>query len=359
MQRVYPFRVTICISALCENRRKIIFVSDTKFSFGGSTSADDIATKAIEIHTRWSILFAGDDVTSVPFVVAQSRAALDKIPYPTPDEASMAVNDSLRARLCQEIEAQVLGRFGYTLESFRQNGKQDLTEMAYSDLVERIIAVKLPIQFIVAGFDRDGMGHLFAVEGDYAPADHTPVGFCAIGSGYTSAVSAMAFNAGKLLIGTYSMENEMIYGTCAAKFMAESASDVGLTTFLVIMEGGKDPRFISSPRIDEIRKIWEKNGAPRIPKKAVAAIPDMTFSVADLVDLNLVASEHKAFERIFGRTSDSSRERMTKEYRALVRATGYRKKLLSPAAAPDSPHPTDGPSHQPPSPESSEESGES
>lgn len=214
---MYPFQVTVCIAALCENRRKIVFVSDTKFSFGGAHSADDIAIKAIEIHSRWSLLFAGDDVPSVPFVVARAKLALEKIDVPTPEQASSAVDEAHRARLHKEIEVQVLRPFGYSMKTFLKHGKQQLTEDVYGDVVNRMTQVRLSVSFIVAGFDAQNKGHLFVIDGDHSPADHTPVGFCAIGSGYDPAVSTMSFNARRSFLGVHSMVTEMVYGICEAK----------------------------------------------------------------------------------------------------------------------------------------------
>src|SRR6185312_3589070 len=101
----YPFRVSVCVAVLCDNRRRIVSVSDTKFSFDGNYSAEDIAVKAIEIHPRWSLLYAGNDVTSVPFVIAEATERLRKIDEPTPREAAAAVHDAHRSRLHQEIDS--------------------------------------------------------------------------------------------------------------------------------------------------------------------------------------------------------------------------------------------------------------
>lgn len=105
--------------------------------------------------------------------------------------------------------------------------------------------------------------------------------------------------------------------------MSESASDVGSSTFLVILESGTDAKFVSSPRIDEIRVIWNKSGAPRVPKAALNAIPDMMFSVADLAAIRLNDADTDGYTKIFGKTGRLTRDRMMKEYMALVRSTGY------------------------------------
>jgi hypothetical protein len=55
------FSVTVCIGALCEDRSKIVLVSDNKVGFG-DFSADMAVFKEEVFFPQWIALFAGDDV---------------------------------------------------------------------------------------------------------------------------------------------------------------------------------------------------------------------------------------------------------------------------------------------------------
>jgi hypothetical protein len=270
--------VTVCIAALCHNRKKIVAVSDSKGSYG-DYSADDLLLKSTRLATNWYALFSGDQITEVTSILDGAKKKLAEAATIDQNVVADSIHVSLIDRLRAQIEAKVLSRFGLSLERFLDEGARLFTEKIYEELCSKITAISLPLTFLLAGFDSSGEGHLMVVDGDSAPYTYDLVGFGAIGSGGVSATSSLLFHSDRQYFSVYSAVEDCIYCCCEAKFMAESASDVGRTTFLTILENGKQPSFISSHRIDaEIRGSWKRLGAPRVPQQLIRQIPEMVFS---------------------------------------------------------------------------------
>jgi len=260
------------------------------------------------------VLAAGEDITDIDHIVLSARSKLSALPAVDASQASGALHDALVERLRAQIEDQVLARFGLTLESFLSDGKNLLTSRVFDDLVEKIGYVKLPIHFLLVGFDGGGSGHLMAVDGDRSPASYDSVGFLAIGSGSNAATVSLAYQSGQgHYLGVDSGLAECVYCCSEAKFMAESASDVGAGTFMMILKHQREPQCISSVRIDEeIRKAWVTTGAPRIPSKLIKSIPAMAVTLADLTTA-------EGFHAFVGK-GKISRARLDREFKALKMA---------------------------------------
>lgn len=78
---------------------------------------------------------------------------------------------------------------------------------------------------------------------------------------------------------------QTIYHVLAAKFMAESAQDVGKDTDHYVLSGQRGISYLHPlGGIDHIRKRWEKEGAPKIPKAITEDIKQLlTTSVEECV----------------------------------------------------------------------------
>jgi hypothetical protein len=95
---------------------------------------------------------------------------------------------------------------------------------------------------------------------------HDDLCFGAIGSGaYLAESSLYAYRQN-----AWNSVDITIYQTCAAKFFAETATDVGKATFLKVLKKGEVLDYDHSLP-DKLRKIWEKN-RPRVPRPALAVI---------------------------------------------------------------------------------------
>lgn len=269
----WGYNVTICIAALCENSEKIILVSDTKVSFG-DFSADKAVLKQEPFFTRWMTMFAGEDVEHIPFILRRAHDLLSatrkrKGAIPTPQQVASALQRSYEERFEAQIEAKVLRRYGYTVKSFRDEGKKKCTASVYNGLCAKIANVKLSLKFLLVGFDAKNKGHIIVGGGEEAPTDYTMLGFWAIGTGADAALSSLVYHRERQHISASAPVEECLYVTLAAKFMAESARDVGefTTASTVSMADG-----FHLPHVNPIKQIWVAEGAPRMPKNIESRI---------------------------------------------------------------------------------------
>jgi 20S proteasome alpha/beta subunit len=270
--------MTVCIAALCDDRKQVVIVCDSKASFG-DYSADDLLLKVDRVGRNTYVLFSGNDITDLPFIFNDAKDELKDRGSVAPHIAARIIHESMVRRRHEQITAKVLSPFGLTKETFLRDGKALLTESIFDGLCEKIASVNLPITVLLVSFDEAADAHIFSITGDAAPNDYTAVGFCAVGSGSYSAFSSLLFRSDRDLLGPYCSRDTCIYCCCEAKFMSKSASDVGKSTFLAVLSAEKSPAFIASHRIDqEIKRNWEKHGAPRVHMRTVRRIPQMLFS---------------------------------------------------------------------------------
>ena len=133
--------------------------------------------------------------------------------------------------------------------------------MKFSDLANQLAnASRLDGFLLVCGFDDKNMPAIL-VCGDDGCAEFTRVGFAAIGSGDMQALASLAFHDWDRL---WSVD-KAIYQVCAAKFMAEKTNGVGDQTIVLCLREDGKTKWIFKRHVEMIRKLWEKEGSPRIP----------------------------------------------------------------------------------------------
>ena len=280
-------RVTVCIAALCEDRKKIVIVSDNKVSFG-DFSGDRAVFKMEVFFAHWITLFAGDDIEQIPFIIERAHEVLStarrrKASAPGPAQVASAIQRAYDERLNAQIEAKVLRRFGYSAKSFQQDGKRRCTATVYNGLCSKISNVNLSLRFLIAGFDEKRKGHILVAGGEEAPRDYTPLGFMAIGSGANAALSSMIYHREKQHLSPSISQSQCVYIAAAAKFMAESASNVGdkSTTIAVI---GSDDSIKPVMDWEPIKQIWKREGAPRLPENLDSRISPLIIAPDEAVE---------------------------------------------------------------------------
>jgi len=276
----WGYKVTVCIAGLSESRKKIVTVTDMKAGLG-SFASDFVAPKSV-FWRKWTIMYAGEDIESVPFIISAAKSSIAKLKGAVgPQDIADALDQAYAQRLNKIIETKVLRRYGYTSESFRKQGKKQLTASIYNSLCVGIASVKLSLRFLVAGFDKQGKGHILVAGGDEPPTDYTSLGFFAIGSGANAALSSLLFHKSKLRLTEQVSEGVCVYLLCEAKFMAEPG-DVGRATFIALQsaENNGEPRFVTNA--DAIRELWESEGAPCLPKFTSVRIEKLIRTGADI-----------------------------------------------------------------------------
>lgn len=258
--------MTVCIAALADVGKSLAMACDSMLS-SAELSGDRVAYKLYPLSDRfqWSAMVAADDLTHVVPVIEAAILALIGLSDSTNNltEIERAVVTAYQGVRMQYAEDSVLSPIGMTMESIRQN--------PVGHLAERVERVDLGCQFLVAGFDWAGDGHIFTVEHPGVARNHNVSGWASIGSGAYSAISTLLHHSVN-----YEMElARVLYHVCEAKFMAESAGGVGKHTVVKVLNAAtpvKAPSELSEDFIAAIRSDWEKEGMPRVPKSTLAEI---------------------------------------------------------------------------------------
>jgi ATP-dependent protease HslVU (ClpYQ) peptidase subunit len=268
--------VTVCIAALAEDGKKIVMASDSKAAFG-EFSADKGVIKNIPLKNGYAVMLAGNDVGDAMPTLRRAKVQIGN--SRDADEIANCLHEALVETRRQKVEAKILSKLGFTVETFRTEGKDSLTESAYYDVVSEIRRMELSLTFLLCGFDELGEGHLRVVASDDSPQDCDMLGFAAIGSGASAALSSLSFTKDHCNFYPSATSAEVFYYVLAAKFMAESATDVGKDTFDVCLVHGAGCEFLSpyAGGSETVRDAWLEKGAPRKSAEAIEAISSMIY----------------------------------------------------------------------------------
>ncbi len=279
----WGFKVSVCIAVLCEQRTKVVCVTDQRVSFG-DFSAEYATFKNEPILPNWVVLFAGNDVEHADPIIRAARenlmAMLTKLKRRLrPDEVAQVLDDAYSEQLQAHIENKILRKHRFDSQSFQRLGKQRCTPEVYARTWDRIDKEELSLAFLACGFDEKGRGHIWLVTGNGAPVSYDSIGLWAIGTGAPSAMNSLSFHVSRQELATHSPVHRAVYTALSAKFMAESASDVGKSTFVVVLtnDANKPLEYVSDGGVDTIRKLWEKRGTPRVPKAIDAVVPKLIY----------------------------------------------------------------------------------
>src|SRR5713226_4635378 len=145
--------MSICVAVVCNKRRSIVCVSDGKADFG-DFSADGIALKLTPFSPDCIVLFAGNDVEYAPTILDDAKKKCysgdPKNPkFCGPELAALYIHTAYLELVQKQIENKVLRKHGFTLESFRETGKESLTPEVFSSFHQRIEQVRISLQFMV------------------------------------------------------------------------------------------------------------------------------------------------------------------------------------------------------------------
>jgi hypothetical protein len=126
-------------------------VSDGKADFG-DFSADGVALKIHLLGPDCLAMFAGNDSEYANTVLEPARrkcySGNPKRPkFCGPELAALYIHESYLDLLQSQIENKVLRRHGFTLQSFREKGKESLTPEVFSSFHQRIEQVKISLNF--------------------------------------------------------------------------------------------------------------------------------------------------------------------------------------------------------------------
>jgi hypothetical protein len=274
--------MTVCIAMAANSGKELVLVSDSKVAFR-DFSADDAVVKNIPFVWPWTILFAGDDISYATSILDRAHARGKE----SHDQSKKDISSTEMAEILQEemevelsriIESSILSRYGFTVDTFRDNGKALCSESLYNDIIYKIADARLSLSFLLCGIPEKGEAEIWMITPDSPPENYERISFWAIGSGAQAAISSLAHSIQFHLASKYHPRSVVLYNVLAAKFMAETARDVGKGTFVVVIERGNKVKFLKPLEIKKVRDMWEKEGAPRIPKGVTQFIEESLYS---------------------------------------------------------------------------------
>lgn len=285
------WKMSIGIALQCENRDAFACLTDQKTTFG-DFSADHAALKAGILFQDWTVLFAGNDVEHSDFVIDEARdvvSAIAKNRVPKVSEVVEALDDAYWHRIHGDIERKVLKKRKFTIDSFRETGKQKCTASVYNSLCAGIEKIEISLKLLLCGFDDRGKARIFGIDGRGAPVCYDSVGMWAIGSGAHAALSSLAFQVDKERLSIYSTTVEdAIYFVSEAKFMSESSGEVGReSALLTIHRKGQKPSFLFSDDLKPVKDRWFADGAPKVPDGIAQEIGEIIKLAAEKAKLEI------------------------------------------------------------------------
>lgn len=260
--------MTVCIAALADVGNFIAVACDSMLS-ALEFSGDKIAHKLFPLSDKfqWAAMISGADLTHVVPVLEASVLQMLSLSDATNSlmNVESALTRAYRTVRHRYVEDLILSPIGLSFEAWQKKPEWE------PYLVDKMAAVTLGCELLVAGFDYIGDGHILTVENPGIVKNHDLVGWAAIGSGTYSAMATLLHHSVNSEMGLA----RVLYHVCEAKFMAESALGVGEHTTAMVLKPNapfKDRCELSESFIKAIREDWERDGKPRVPKGTLEGI---------------------------------------------------------------------------------------
>lgn len=267
--------MTLCIAAIAEHRSRthVIAISDMMLSTE-AMSFEPYVPKCgmVTSSGRWIAMYAGDP-SAWGAIMSRARPAVTA----TGEDVwsvQRAFESAFRFEVQRRIEGEVLSSYGLTREQFLKQGREFFGERKFETLATRIERIRLDTEVLIAGFDPGGHPHVISIVDPGVGTSHSALGFRAIGSGYVLATGS--------LCATYRRDAspvDLSYRLCEAKFLGEAALGVGKHTFLVEIDQAGQHRAIFSEQLAAVRKIWQREGRPKVPRRAAEVIRDRLIAI--------------------------------------------------------------------------------
>jgi hypothetical protein len=266
IQLMYDRRyMTVCIAALADVGKSLVLVCDSMLSTE-QFSGDRTAGKLFPIGQSWWAMIAASSLGHVAPIIEAATLLLSRLPDEenTLEAVSHCVTIAYRSQWARHAESVVLFPVGLTWKTFTEKPEWQ------PHLAEELKKVDLGFEVIIGGFDWNMDGHIFTVRNPGVAFNYDVTGWAAIGIGEYGV-------ANTLLSHSFNSEMELarvLYHVCEAKFVSESASGVGHYTQVKIpVPGAKDDAAIlADESVAIIRKAWEDEGRPRVPRGLVDII---------------------------------------------------------------------------------------
>ena len=260
--RPYPRErdVTICIAASCEARkesqRKIILCSDTKQS--SSIGAAEILVKHAELTAGWHCLSSGNTL-EINMVVKKLRALFGEASQVDESNVCPLVEEALRWCLHKKRDELAHSLYSRGYEDLMATGKTILPADNFARFAQKIEAVSLEAEFVIAGFAGSDD---FLIETTRTGAVRTPTHFACVGEGEYLARAS-------LLQREYMFtceQDEALYYVYEAKKHAERVNSVGPMTIVQLLHMDGSLKMMKLDHSGVFDDLYRRFGPQRIGK---------------------------------------------------------------------------------------------
>ncbi len=241
--------MTVCIAAICENRRLAIVASDRMLTISyPPVKFDHTESKIFPVNSHCLALFAGEGLKA-PELISKIRASL--VGNPSTQMVVDVTKELYQASRIEEAEELFLIPRTIDRNDLYRRGiniPADLFNLIDRQLSEHDYGLEL----LISGCDDSG-AHVYSVRNPGVADCFDLLGFTAIGVGYLYAMQVFIAHSYKVSFNTVEALNIVF----AAKKAAEVAPGVGQGTDLaLISENGFE--FLDSVTLDELCKIYDE-----------------------------------------------------------------------------------------------------
>jgi 20S proteasome alpha/beta subunit len=261
--------VTVGIVALSHSDNCFVLATDQMLSYGDFFQATDQGTKkTLQVADHWYLNFAGSTSNAVD-VYKRARSKIRSIGDDnrlTTSQVRGAITDAYSDVLRDHFVSTELHPVGYkSVDDFRKDGLSELGSNIFSDYLTKLSNFDIDVELTVFGFNENGKPRYFEVHSPGRAMNVAVLGYSVVGSGYSMAIASLRRKP--IIMKT----NEIIYRVLEAKFSAETASGVGRSTTLEVIDRN-EARSMPDNQINEIRAIWEGTQKQPSPSEALALI---------------------------------------------------------------------------------------
>ena len=248
--------MTLCVVAMCENRRAIVMAADRMISQGFIQAELEIE-KIVAVHPDWWVMLAG----TVPHafdIIDDVRNRVRASEHYGVVEVLSSFEHAYRQKRMSQVEADILVPRGLTVSQFQTTGLATLGETEFRTLLASIASYQLNLNLIVTGFDHTGEAHAFTIESPGVATRQDIPGYCAIGNGMFGALYFMFYREVSVKMPAY----ESLYYVYEAQNFGYEAGGIGMETDFVVARFREPPlRFQESATV-ELPKLWKKFRPP-------------------------------------------------------------------------------------------------
>lgn len=245
--------MTVCIAALCDNRKSILLVADRMIGLAIAEAELNIR-KTLPLHPDWWVMLAGNGISPAFDVIDLARSQLPQNDSVTVETAMNAVTSAYERQRLRIAETRYLKSRGESLGEFRASGATRYPKALFREIDDRVTEFELPLTLLVAGFDRDGVGQVFTVN-DPGEANRQDIpAFAAIGSGKYTALASLLYRE----VNPRMALHRATYFLFEAKIAGERASGVGFDTDLYLVRKGQKAVRITKSSESRLETIWNR-----------------------------------------------------------------------------------------------------